>query len=448
MCTPMMLSPPSATASVSVAYTTETYRELLQDHLLSLLQRGPLELCKLIEGSEGAFPSDVVEVLNSLAARKVITNREYGFEIVNKAKTGVISHIRATRIGSYQRSTDKAIEDGLAQLQRALPEPHPLDYDWRFTADSIGGLLDILDKDLKESAKIALLGTPTLYFFLVRRRARATLFDRSGSLLRYLREAGFSENLVQHDLLSPFNAKYPEFDIAVADPPWYPEHYQAFILRAAELLRRGGILLLSVLPWLTRPSAIDDRANLVTTSLDVGFHLIQSIPAFLSYETPPYETATLRKQGIECGNWRKGDLFLFHYLGKRERDQTPLSSAVEEEWDEFLVGRIKVKLKRAPQASTRNFSCRPVESTSPVLGTVSRRDPLRASIDLWTSRNEAYSVEGLTILHDALGRLEQNHDPTHIAHDLAARHHLSEDGKNDLVGILSKLLESSGRSPA
>lgn len=423
-----------------MAPTTESYRKLLEDHLLSILQEGPQELHELIKAAEGAFPLDVVEALDFLAMCGQITKRENVVQITAGAKARTHPHVGFTPIGLLKANRD--VEEEFSKLHKHLSEPHPLDYDWRFTADSITRLTDILERDVKSNARIALLGTPTLHAFLARRGGQVTLFDRSKSLLNDLRKLGFSDNLVQHDLLIPFEDAYPAFDIAVADPPWYPEHYNAFILRAAELLRTGGVLLLSVLPWLTRPSAIEDRASTISNSLSAGFHLIQLIPCFLSYETPSYERATLRKHGLEYGSWRQGDLFLFHYVNKAERSSASLVPE-EEEWDEFLIGKVKVKLKRRMNAVAGRFSCKPVQGETPILDTVSRRDPLRSSIDLWTSRNAAYSVEGIDILREALSGLEHHRNAIQIADELAKKHSLSESNKQNLISVLNELVKSN-----
>jgi len=82
-------------------------------------------------------------------------------------------------------------------------------------------------------------------------------------VLHRLRQVRDSAELVQHDLMQPVPPRLGTFHAVIADPPWYTEHYKAFLVRAADILHDGGLLLLSVLPWLTRPSAIDDRRDIL-----------------------------------------------------------------------------------------------------------------------------------------------------------------------------------------
>jgi hypothetical protein len=115
------------------------------------------------------------------------------------------------------------------------------------------------------------------------------------------------------DPLLEFKGKY---DVVISDPPWYLPFYKASILRSAELLKEQGLLLISVPSWLTRPSAIKDRIEIMKFATNAGFDLNESAPGLLSYQCPKFEQIDLAMQGIYCGNWRQGDLFVFRKISE------------------------------------------------------------------------------------------------------------------------------------
>ena len=102
-----------------------------------------------------------------------------------------------------------------------------------------------------------------------------------------------------------------EFDVVVADPPWYVDFYQAFVLRSSHILREGGALLLSMLPWLTRPGAVQDRAEVLSFASRAGFDLVDCQSARIGYQSPRFEQTALAVHGIFCRQWRYGDLYRF-----------------------------------------------------------------------------------------------------------------------------------------
>jgi len=285
-------------------------------------------------------------------------------------------------------------------------------------------------------SKIALLGTPSLFLYLMQSGADAVLFDRSQSLIADLHAAGFQKNLIRHDMFQPFHHIRKKFQVALADPPWYPEFFEAFTIRASELLCEQGLLLLSILPWLTRPSAITDRAEIISFASKAGFDLIEVNPQFFRYETPTFELASLDTQGIKCGDWRSGDLYAFRKV--KEHTVSPHVSPVpgEAEWDEFRFGNLKVKLRHRDDKGQRGFHARPISGRAPVLQTVSRRWPLRSEIDLWTSGNVAYTVQGLQPLRAAFQMLQKGKTPDRVGHELAVQYGLTRHNEESLVQLL------------
>lgn len=425
------------------ATSDKEYERLLRLHILSLLSSRPVSFSEIVRNAGGAFPTDVRKTLHSLSTHGHVRLRGDRYSLARKRAQSLFSPFSIR--GNPIHENDQTVESRSARKTPVLADPHPADYDWRFTLQSMAKVSHLL-KHAAHGSKIALLGTPSLFLYLKQRGTDAVLFDRSQSLIADLYAAGFQRNLIRHDMFEPFHDIPRKFQVALADPPWYPEFFKAFTIRASELLSQEGLLLLSILPWLTRPSAISDRAEIINFASQVGFDLIEVSPQFFRYETPTFELAALNTQGIKCGDWRSGDLYAFRKV--REHAESPQMSPVpgEAEWDEFRFGNLKVKLRHRDDKGQRGFHARPISGRAPVLQTVSRRWPLRSEIDLWTSGNVAYTVQGLRPLRAAFKMLQKGKTPDRVGHEVAVQYGLTRDNEQSLVQLLKELTEKRHRS--
>jgi hypothetical protein len=378
---------------------SEEFSLRLRVRLKNVLEHKELDLGEIVRECDGAYPTDVHEEIGWL-----IDNREVVLGADSKYKLASNSLPTATRAGSTQ-----VVHSARSHV---LPEPHPIDFDWRFTQQAIGTLLRQIEELVSPEDEVAILGAPTLFIALVSRGLNVWLFDRNTHLLDGLRKAGYV-NLVNHDLFCrmPFSKK---FAIVVADPPWYPEYYQAFVRAARTFLRCEGHLLLSVLPALTRPAAAVDRAALADLMTQCGFAEINRLEKALLYECPPFEMATLQSQGLYCGPWRSGDLAVYQLPKEQDEiDHLPQLTGDTTSWRTFALNQLVVKVRCRQPKDGAIFDFRPVsDDGSATLGSVSRRDPLRSLIDLWTSRNSAFKVSRSEILFELLHLMENNNsDP-------------------------------------
>src|SRR5262249_23172884 len=138
-----------------------------------------------------------------------------------------------------------------------------------------------------QAEPVAVLGAPSLFVRLIDEGHSARLFDRNPHLISALRLSGYG-NITECDLFN-YEPTHAGFSSVVADPPWYMDHYRAFLEVSRKLLSPHGWLLLSVLPRLTRPFAESDRLEIVSFAKNRGFDLIETQPGKLEYVSPPFE---------------------------------------------------------------------------------------------------------------------------------------------------------------
>lgn len=129
-----------------------------------------------------------------------------------------------------------------------LPEPHPLDIDWRFTKPTTDTLADLAGVDGRHLA----VGTPTLAEALERSGREVVLVDRQPI-----------QRVRQHLKIDPGMTDPIEggFDRVIMDPPWYPKIYVRWLSWAAQSITPGGKIIATMWTDATRPSARKERGG-------------------------------------------------------------------------------------------------------------------------------------------------------------------------------------------
>ena len=399
------------------------YSNQLKDQLLeALTEHGSLTLDELLIHGGGAFPTDVLLCLKGMGNSNLVLFDGFRYR-------------RIEAIAGEERAKDEPRISAAS-----LPEAHPLDFDWRFTAEGRENVISQICKHTTPDAKLALLGTPTLFQELAKLRPRTYLFDRNPTLGAVFSSSHMRKSIVICDLRNPLKVDSSDFDFVLADPPWYPDYYKAFIDRAKELLRLDGILFVSVLPWLTRPGASVDRALLVQHGFDRGFDIIAAVPGILHYESPRFEKAALETAGIEVSDWRRGDLFVFRNVG--ELTPEPRKSDVDDSsWHRFILDKVQVLVIEGTGTGAFEFS--PVAPDGPVLPSVSRRSSLRRVIHIWTSGNLAYSTTRPEVVRHSLERLQAGQTVIEVLAASKAEFDLAPEEVERLETLLEELIASA-----
>lgn len=300
-----------------------------------------------------------------------------------------------------------------------FPEPfpgvleHPLDYEWRFTQESIQSVMDVLDAEVKAGcrASVVCLGCPSIVVAgaLTRPSWRWTLLDKRAHLLR---ATSSSATLVRCDLTQGLPT-LEEQDVAVVDPPWYMPITKHFLARAYALLKPGGVVLLSFPPEGTRPNAKIELENLIEWCEQGGLTLTKFDAPHLFYRTPFFEWNSLRSAGFSARvpAWRRADLLMFRKMNVGEQELRYNEEVPQQfcgTWKDFVVDGLKICVNTTgvTNNTTLGFDeeIRPVW-TEDVLPTVSTSFPGRAKANVVTSGNRFFVCSRPDLAVEALQAL-------------------------------------------
>jgi hypothetical protein len=303
----------------------------------------------------------------------------------------------------------------------AMPEPHPVDYEWRYAAVTADQLTQHLTE---KGGSTGCFGTPTVFWRLRQKDVRATLFDRNEGLARYLSTTD-RRHMRVGDLLTALPPPQTtltdqalSFDTVLLDPPWYLEHMLIWIAAALKYLRPGGSLIFTLFPDLTRPTALAERRQIMSVVETLG--PVSFLPFPAQYTTPLFEHETLSAFGLgDLGQWRSADFVSVSVRNTKLLDLPDPPS--EPEWDRVQLGTQVIAIRRdlsnRPLGHGLSFSP-PEPDGSFLLKSVSARDPVRKNVSVWTSRNRALvtASSGSQVL-PFLSQLSAGRSPTALLQD-------------------------------
>ena len=280
-----------------------------------------------------------------------------------------------------------------------LPTPNPLAFDWRYTKDTAGELLERVVASTDPTQTIALLGSPSVYKMAAIREAprQFILLDQNGSLPiddpQSLVGSQFRRCDMQDDEID-----LPRVQAVLADPPWYEYETLAFLRTAARICADQGKVLLSTAPDGVRPGIQEERERIIAGAAKSGLRFLGAERRVLSYATPFFEYNALRAAGFAhvSPNWRRGDLLIFDRIGDSFSGLTnPIMQSTEWAQADIRGATIWVRLK--DQQGFIDPRLVPLV-TGDILQTVSRRDVRREAADVWTAGNRLYRCDGSHIL--------------------------------------------------
>jgi len=216
------------------------------------------------------------------------------------------------------------------------------------------------------------------------------------------------------------------YEVAVMDPPWYPDDYELWLARLLPLLRPGATFFTTLFPDLVRPSAHSERDQLCRYLHRLG--RVRLLPRFAVYSTPPFEAEVLSRVGLgSVPKWRISPLFEVTLAdGAHDRGPPERARKKAPQWNRFVIGQQTVAVATTP-GNSGVFSYTP-GAESCALNSVSRRDPRRSRINVWTSRNWVAEVSGTETLDRFLGYVASGMSP-----GLASQQAASADNEAHLL---------------
>lgn len=291
--------------------------------------------------------------------------------------------------------------DSGAEGRSLLPLPHPLDFEWRFTADASRSLLNLAADLTPTGGDVLLFGTPGL--------ATEALTLPIGRRLALLAEP----NSVTDRLFalnkatgSPLSIAFctgglprESADAVLLDPPWYLDFVRPMLAAAAHACRPGGFVLISLPPNGARPTAEADRQAAIVLGKRVGLTLVEHNPLSITYETPFFERNALRAAKIATPpQWRRGDLVV---LRKVRASSLPAPrSPRSRRWTEVPIGRMRLFIRAGGITAGGDTELAPIVAGD-VLPSVSRRDRRRRLANVWTSGNRIFRTDKPQFLLEA-----------------------------------------------
>ncbi|MDX6383545.1 MAG: hypothetical protein QOK48_1118 [Blastocatellia bacterium] len=347
------------------------YATSIEEAVKRAVMLGAQSFSEICLASRGAFPVDVFLALQRLDLSEEVLKQDISHCILNK---------------------HKVVEDW-------WPEPSPANHEWRFTHETAER---IADTALDCGQRILCLGTPTVFRSLIFRGADARLVDRNPFVRNALPYVPRDRILIADICDRASISGSDRFDVVVMDPPWYPAHVNYWLGVAGELLRDRGTIIVPLFPELTRPFATSERNAILDNLAEFGTYHVALEKIW--YETPLFERETLAMLGVPpLPLWRVADLVTLS-LNSSTRS-LDLVAPIEDDWFHFLFGTQTVAIKKSENADPIRLSA-PYEDFTFLLRSVSSREPVRAAIGLWTSRNRVARVTGNARIAHFLKKLE------------------------------------------
>jgi hypothetical protein len=340
---------------------------------------------ELVSTLPGIYPSNVINSLQRLS---------YSHPVQSLLQSKTVAQPQARNIRATRQVT-------------SLPRPHPLDFDWRFSHDTVQNLLKVCLSNSLPGDRLVLLGVPTLFF-----SAQGRVLTRDFILVDKnpaYKEGKSSINgqIICRNLLGGAPLKL-EGKVVVADPPWYKEYTQAFLWHASNSCRLGGHVFITRPGNGTRPGMQEEWRSLIHTGNRLGLRFLGIEPFDIRYESPYFEENALRKQGIHNvpQDWRRASLARFVKVRPHSVDPPEVDKL--EEWSDNTQFGIRLRFKESIRF--RDPTLKSIVDGD-VLPSVSRSVPQRHLADVWTHGNRIFMCEGTYILQLVLNSVAKGTSP-------------------------------------
>ena len=419
----------------------QAFEALLVAEVIAARRAGATTFSGVLRALAGADPPTLLGVLRRLAA-----THPWADELIAQA-------VGPTELPANESDDEHLLSLGLGVL------PHPLDFDWRFTPDTVADLENFYRPLVPSSGTVLFLGTPSLFHSTLHHHGLSSmnrvLIDRNAPPAADLH----SKQTLRAIRLDVRHAALPDdfrADVVLTDPPWYEQELRAFLWTAATLCRDGGTVAACLPGLTTRPGVDAERARLLDwTRRALSLNCLAVYPKRARYDTPPFERAAWRATGIRgiYADWRAGDLAVFRKEPGGNLAAVRPRGPWEPEWGSLRFGNVALRLRPDARADFADPCLRRLFPDD-ALPSVSRRDARRAKVDVWTSGNRVFACRGRAILERIGLALAHGGEPTpavatFLGRPLAAREKtLVARAADQLLTLVECELRASPLQPA
>ncbi|HML66722.1 MAG TPA: hypothetical protein PKC55_18000 [Dysgonomonas sp.] len=288
-----------------------------------------------------------------------------------------------------------AIDNKILMLEKDISylEPNPIDFDWRFTDDSVSDILNLIEISKNN---IGCFGVPSVFRKIVT-HSDTILFDINPFLKDELPDC--KNRIIVADLNFEKIIGY-EFDIIIMDPPWYTNSFINWFKQAINNLKSGGTIFTTKIPSLVRPSAVKDWESIINK---INLYLsTEKKEIDILYKTPLFEIESYKSIGLmNIGDWRKAEFVSFKLINKEilEFEIEPKNN-----WERYKFGNKTVSIKITDNNQEIKI-IPPYPDGSYILKSVSNRDEYKKKINFITSRNKALIIQGTIKVNSFLKNL-------------------------------------------
>jgi hypothetical protein len=314
-------------------------------------------------------------------------------------------------------------ESNAGRSMEDLTEGHLLDAEWYFT-DRTATVLSRAILDYRP-LRVLLLGCPRLVTPLMKASVSVDLFDYSDHGIAQFIDPDLLGNLRSHRIDITSNVDYLQkvvaerYDAVALDPPWYLAEYSAWLSVATSALRSGGVLITTLIPPLTRPTASIERRALMNTLNRLGKSRLRT--ASVEYLTPRFEYETMAAAGMAMTeSWRRGDCVITVRNSGPEVDVTDalrnLALALpvarhRYRWDEVRLENQYVKIRDVVGgADESRVFLQPAIGQDYQVRTISSRSIDEDLANVWTSRNRAGFTNAPAVISEILRDLASSRE--------------------------------------
>jgi hypothetical protein len=172
-----------------------------------------------------------------------------------------------------------------------------------------------------------------------------------------------------------------------------------------------GHVFIPMPPKGTRPGVAAEVGRLMDLVRAMGFDVTRFEDGAVQYDSPPFERNALQAAGIRLASydWRQADLCVLRLLSPNTRPR-PVAVRSCGRWTEELLCGTRLRLRRKGVGMFADPTLVSLVAGD-VLPSVSRRHPLRRSVDVWTTGNHVFSCAGTAALRTIIRSLARGQDP-------------------------------------